>query len=173
MKLLGKAVRFAIEAHSGQTWKYTGEPYHKHPVAVATTLLEAGVEDEEVLAAAVLHDVIEDTGWGAADLEERFGPKVAGLVLEVTEVTTHADGSRATRKAIEREHLAKASPEGQSIKLADMLDNGESIVEHDPAFAKVYLREFQALLGVLTKGHPDLRARAASMVTAGLEKLGG
>ena len=56
------------------------------------------------------------------------------------------DGNRAKRKAIDRDHVAKASRYGKVIKLADLIDNTRSIVEHDPNFAKVYLKEKEALI---------------------------
>jgi len=154
---------FAMEAHAGQTRKYTGEPYHKHPFAVA--MLVAGVtNDDNMVAAALLHDVLEDTLATYDELVNAFGIDVADLVLEVTDVSKLTDGNRAVRKAIDREHLAAATPRAQTIKLADLIHNSESITEYDPGFAKVFMAEKVALLEVLTKGDPGLYAQACVII---------
>lgn len=157
--MLPRARIFACFQHMGQTRKYTGEPYVYHPAEVVHTLACLGFRPA-VLAAAWLHDVVEDCGVTRAKLVKEFGEEVAALVLEVSDVSKRADGNRKVRKEIDRQHLAKASPDGQSIKLADLIDNTKSIVAHDPNFAVVYLQEKRALLKVLTRGHPDLIKRA-------------
>ncbi len=85
---------------------------------------------------------------------------MAFLVLEVTDVSRPEDGNREARKAIDREHLARSSPEGATIKLADLIDNTKSIVAHDKGFARVYLPEMEKLLEVLRHGDPALWQRA-------------
>lgn len=79
----------------------------------------------------------------------------------VTDVSRPEDGNRRLRKAMDRDHLALASAEGQTIKLADLIDNTASITRYDPGFAKVYMREAVELLGVLKKGDRTLRQRAS------------
>jgi len=162
---VARAAAYAAVAHAlvGQKRKYTGEDYITHPNAVAAIVAATGA-DEATVAAAYLHDVLEDTDASYGDLRIEFGPEVADLVNEVTDVATYADGNRATRKALDRAHLAKASPRAQTIKLADLIDNSTNIVERDPKFAKVYLKEKAALLEVLTAGDPGLRARAAAVL---------
>lgn len=159
------AFLFAKGAHErvGQTRKYTGEPYIVHPVAVAELVAEHG-GDEEMIAAALLHDTVEDTGVELAEIERRFGAGVAALVADLTDVSTPSDGNRAVRKRIDLEHTAAASARAQTIKLADLIDNSEGIMEHDSAFAKRYMPEKKRTLAVLTKGHPELRKRAARIV---------
>ena len=159
MNVVKKARDFATEAHQGQFRKYTDEPYIVHPIAVAKTLSEYGATDE-VLAAALLHDTIEDTDVTYEDIQQEFGLTGAELVGEVTDVSRAEDGNRAFRKALDLVHLAGASADGQTIKLADLIDNTKSIVAHDPGFAPIYLREKEALLKVLTKGLADLRIKA-------------
>jgi (p)ppGpp synthase/HD superfamily hydrolase len=156
--LVRRARDFAATAHEGQKRKYTGEPYIVHPIAVAELLAELGHPDE-VLAAALLHDVVEDCEVTLAEIEAEFGPRVADLVEQVTDVSRPEDGRRAQRKELDRLHLAKASPAGKSIKLADMLDNTRTIVL-DRSFAPIYLREMRALLPVLKEGDPRLHERA-------------
>ena len=161
---------FAAGAHAaiGQTRKYTGRPYVEHPIAVAEIVLNIGCS-EEVAAAALLHDVVEDTAVTPDIVQAAFGLRVRELVEEVTDVSRPEDGNRARRKAMDREHLAKASPEGQTIKLADMIDNSRSIARHDPDFARVYMREKRALLEVLTQGDARLLHHARSIVSAYFE----
>lgn len=162
-RLVDRAIACAARAHQGQTRKYTGEPYITHPLAVACAV--ASVTDEvEIIAAAVLHDVVEDTAVTLDEIRAEFGDRVADLVGWVTDVSKPEDGNRAARKAIDREHLAAAPAEAQTIKLADLIDNTASIVERDPAFARVYLREKTELLAVLTKGDPRLLARAVAQI---------
>jgi (p)ppGpp synthase/HD superfamily hydrolase len=160
MTLLTRAEAFAAQAHSGQVRKYTNDPYLVHVVRVAAILAQHRLP-EPVVAAGFLHDTIEDCGISFEQLHEKFGGEVAQLVLEVTDVSRPHHGNRAKRKKMDLVHLAKASPHGQSIKLADVIDNTGTIVRFDPDFAKVYLPEKKAVLAVLTKGDPGLRELAA------------
>jgi len=154
---------FAMKAHAGQVRKYTNEPYWKHPAAVSLLVFNAG-GDENMIIAALLHDTLEDTATTYDDIVREFGTDVADLVLEVTDVSKPEDGNRAVRKALDREHLAQATPRAQTIKLADLIHNSASIVELDPGFAKVYMPEKAALLEVLTKGDATLYAKAKQIV---------
>ena len=161
--LVKKALEFASDAHNGQTRKYTGEPYIVHPIEVMELVREV-IDDPEVLAAALLHDVVEDCPVSIKDIEDKFGPRVASMVDDLTDVSKPEDGNRATRKELDRQHSAKASPDAQSVKLADLISNSMSIVKDDPNFAKVYMKEKALLLGVLTKGNPQLFSLAAKIV---------
>jgi len=154
---------FAKTAHGEQKRKYTNDPYIVHPVSVAN-IVASVCFDPDVIAAALLHDVVEDTPVTLSELRAVFGVRIASFVSEVTDVSRPQDGNRAVRKKLDREHLAKASPQAQTIKLADLIDNTKSIVAHDPDFAKVYLQEKRALLEVLTMGHHILYDRAVDLV---------
>ena len=68
------------------------------------------------------------------------------------------------RKQLDREHIAKGDDRVPTTKLADLIDNAESIRAHDPRFAKVYLEEKRLLLDVLADGHPELLGRARAIV---------
>ncbi len=149
--LVQSAFDFANTAHEGQRRKYTDEPYIVHPLAVASLVTFAGGNNHDV-AAALLHDVVEDTDVTNAEIADRFGLQVAGLVAEVTDVSKPEDGNRTVRKAIDRDHLSLASPSGKTIKLADVIDNTRSIAEGDPKFAKVYMSECADLLPYLNGG---------------------
>jgi (p)ppGpp synthase/HD superfamily hydrolase len=167
MELIEKARIFATAAHAavGQRRKYTGEPYICHPAAVAF-LVSSVSGGDAVVAAAWLHDVVEDTGVSIKTVEMEFGPVVAALVNQVTNVSKPTDGNRARRKEIDRNHSAAACPSAKSIKLADMIDNLPSIVAGDPAFAKVYIAEQQLLLNVLVDGSSQLYYQAKTLLAA-------
>lgn len=167
--LIDRAHTFASLAHEavGQKRKYTGEPYINHPVAVAE-LVKQVRHTEAMIAAALLHDVVEDTNVTLTDIFDHFGAEVSHLVGCLTDVSRPQDGNRAVRKALDRDHLAKASPEAKTIKLADTIDNGEFIIERDPKFAIVWLTEKEALLPFLVEGDATLWARANRMVMGGL-----
>lgn len=158
------AVAFAARAHSAvrQVRKYTGEPYIVHPIDVMMTVAEAVQYDEHMLAAAVLHDVVEDTPVQLWEVEANFGVRVSTLVHELTE--PELEGNRATRKELERQRLAAISPAAQTIKLADLISNSKTIVSLDPDFAKVYLREKAAILRAMTKGDQGLWVRAWAII---------
>lgn len=164
--LESRARDFATEAHRGQVRRYTDEPYINHPAAVVE-IVRGVPHDEEMLAAAWLHDVVEDCGLEGEDVLRVFGFGVAALVSALTKVSRPSDGNRAARMEIDRRHTAAASPRAKTIKLADLIDNSASILERDPIFARVYLREKAALLEVLREGDPTLWARAAEIVRAG------
>jgi (p)ppGpp synthase/HD superfamily hydrolase len=154
-----RAKEFATLAHAWQARKYTGEPYITHPAAVVE-LVRGVSHTEAMLCAAWLHDTVEDCGVPLDELERVFGFDVASLVEQLTDVSRLSDGNRAHRKAVDREHTAKASPEAKTIKLADLIDNTRSIVERDPKFARVYLEEKRLLLDVLREGNGQLWEQA-------------
>jgi len=150
-----RAADFATRAHTGQVRKYTGDPYIVHPRAVAERVAGAG-GDPAMIAAAWLHDTVEDTGTTLDDIRREFGDDIAELLDALTDKTTLADGNRATRKAMERERLSGVSDRAKTIKLADLIDNAESIIAHDPGFARVFVAEARALLAVLRGGDAGL-----------------
>lgn len=83
-ELIFDAIQFAVEKHSGQYRKGTSIPYIFHPVNVAQLLIECGCPQETILA-GILHDTVEDTDATASEIEERFGSRVAWMVLQVSE----------------------------------------------------------------------------------------
>jgi (p)ppGpp synthase/HD superfamily hydrolase len=162
--LLANAFAFACEAHKDQRRKYTNEPYVNHCASVAARVASM-VNDAEVVAAALLHDVIEDTQIGYEQLERVFGKRVADLVLQVTDPSKPRDGNRDARKAIDRAFYATVCTEAKIIKLADLIDNTFSIQAHDPNFCKVYMREKRAMLAVLKDCESPLWVVADAIVT--------
>ena len=165
MTMVEKARIFATAAHAacGQLRKYTYEPYIVHPAEVAS-IVRSVPHTDEMVCAAWLHDVVEDTGVTIEVIRAEFGEKVAELVGWLTDVSRPEQGNRATRKAIDRAHTAMAPAEAQTIKLADLISNTRSIMAHDEKFAKTYLEEKRMLLEVMTKGDATLMAIARKNV---------
>ncbi len=157
---------FADWWHGDQLRRYTKERYIVHPVRVMERCkLYTG--DTAVLAAALLHDVLEDTPLTkvrlAAFLQKRMSAEEAAktvrLVEELTDVYTsenYPKWNRKKRKLMEAERLAQTSSEAQTVKYADIMDNAPEIAEKDPDFAKTFLPEYKALLKRITNGNPDL-----------------
>jgi (p)ppGpp synthase/HD superfamily hydrolase len=161
-----EACAFATQMHAGQQRKYTDEPYMLHCLEVAK--LVAGVGGStEMIAAALLHDVVEDTSATIADVQQLFGTDIAEGVAWLTDVSVPTDGNRVIRKAIDRDHIGKAPANMKTVKLADIISNTRSIVENGGGFAKVYLSEMEALLKVLMDGDSTLWHRAKTEVDWG------
>ncbi len=170
--LIQRASEFAVNAHKriDHRRKYSKQPYSVHLAAVAKIL--AGISDDaEMIAAAWLHDTVEDTPATLYDIEQAFGLSVTALVEELTDVSKPSDGNRAARKALDRAHLAAASARAQTVKLADLIDNARDICDHDPIFASVFLDEMADLLDVLDKGDETLMRRARNTWRKCREKL--
>lgn len=163
MNLIELAIIFATKAHQGQVRKYTKEPYIYHPIEVSRIVWSV-LPDEEFMAAALLHDVLEDTDTKPNQIQQEFGNHVLDLVLQLTDISKPEDGNRAVRKAMDRDHLRRACPRAKTIKLADLISNTDSIVEHDPDFAIVYMKEKSLLLEVLTEGNQTLYQAAVERV---------
>jgi hypothetical protein len=171
--LVHRAQAFATHAHQriNHRRKYTKAPYTDHLAATAK-LVGTVTDDPQTIAAAWLHDTVEDTTATIQDLQKQFGEEVAQLVLELTDVSTPSDGNRASRKAIDHQHLAAASPEAKTVKLADLINNCIDITRHDARFGVVFLQEMEALLGVLGAGDPALFILAQKTHTRCSQKLG-
>ena len=163
--LIDKARAFATRAHRSidQRRKYSLLPYEVHLEAVADIVASVS-SDPEMIAAAWLHDTVEDTSVTLNEIKENFGKGVALLVQELTDVSRPEDGNRATRKTIDRHHLARASARAQTVKLADLIDNCRDICLHDPGFARIYGAEARALLEVLQAGDKGLHRRARGVL---------
>lgn len=132
MKNLVKALAFAAHKHRDQRRKDAeASPYINHPIALAAVLAdEAGIDDERVLMAAVLHDTIEDTETTEQELSRLFGQEVAGIVLEVTDDKTL---SAPERKRLQVEHAPHISRRAKLVKLADKICNLRDVANSPPA----------------------------------------
>jgi guanosine-3',5'-bis(diphosphate) 3'-pyrophosphohydrolase len=127
-----KAIAFAADRHRRQRRKDAeASPYINHPIAVATVLaVEGEVSDEVTLLAAALHDTVEDTQTTFEELEEHFGPEVAGLVRELTD---DKSASKKERKRLQIEHAPQASSRAKQLKIADKICNIRDITVSPPA----------------------------------------
>jgi len=161
--LIQRAKEFATQAHEGQVRKYTGVPYIVHPIEVME-IVSTVEHDDAMLAAALLHDVVEDTDRTIDDIRTEFGEDVALLVADMTDVSKPGDGNRRARKAKDRTHSGSASARAQTIKLADLISNSVDIIKHDRKFAKLYMQEKLLLLGVLVRGDKTLFVKALRLV---------
>lgn len=126
------ALAFAADKHKNQRRKDAeASPYINHPIALANLLLnEAGVDDQRVLIAAILHDTIEDTDTTEQELVKHFGKDVADIVLEVTDDKALP---KAERKRLQIEHAAHISRRAKLVKLADKICNLRDITASPPA----------------------------------------
>ncbi len=120
--LIEAALIFAARAHQRQVRKATDIPYIVHPVGVMLILQQAGEADPEVLAAAVLHDTLEDAGVSAAALAGRFGQRVADIVLGCSE-PDHDRAAWEARKQRTIAYLREAPRDVQLVAAADKLHN--------------------------------------------------
>lgn len=165
MTLEDRARTFATAAHAavGQLRKYTHEPYIVHPAEVVS-IVKSVPHTEAMVAAAWMHDVVEDTGVSIELIRAEFGSEVSDLVGWLTDVSRPDHGNRAARKAVDRAHTAAAPAEAQTIKLADLISNTRSIAAHDPKFAETYLAEKRLLLEVMHKGDATLLQMAQAQI---------
>ena len=164
--IVDSALLFASSAHGAieQKRKYSGENYIVHPIEVMQIVRSLPSHTDEMLIVALLHDVVEDTEVKLVDIAVKFGAKIAEMVAEITDVSEPEDGNRAVRKGLDREHLAKARAEVQTVKLADIISNSKDILQNDPNFAKVYIPEMKLLLEELDKGDQMLYQLAKDIV---------
>lgn len=137
-----RAAAFAAEKHADQRRKGArGEPYINHTVEVANLLVNVGkVDDVDLIAAALLHDTVEDSDVTFAELEELFGAAVAGYVRELTDDKSLP---KDERKRLQIEHAPHMSHGAKQVKLADKISNIRDITISPPAdWSKEQRREY-------------------------------
>jgi len=146
---------FSRHAHKDQKRKYTGEPYFNHCQEVADLVEQYGWHHHHNVAAAYLHDVVEDCSVSLGEIYNAFGKEVFERVFWLTDVSKGCDGNREIRKSIDRMHiLGSRSLAVYVIKCADLISNTQSIQQHDPDFAKIYLKEKRDLLMGMASNMP-------------------
>jgi guanosine-3',5'-bis(diphosphate) 3'-pyrophosphohydrolase len=186
--MIDNAKYFAHKAHDmiQQKRKYTGQPYWVHVDAVAETVKKFGGTPDMIMA-AYLHDYKEDVIPALFDanridelieLEKHYDrivtPAANKLVYELTDVfvtNVYPTQGRNWRKAQEAARIAKISNEAKTIKLADLLDNTVSIVQHDPDFAITYLKEKARIMQGLVGGNRDLYKIVEKQLENAVDKL--
>jgi guanosine-3',5'-bis(diphosphate) 3'-pyrophosphohydrolase len=157
-----EALAFAAHKHRDQRRKdAAASPYINHPIALANVLVREGaVSEPEVVAAALLHDTLEDTQTSPGELRAAFGERVARVVAEVTDDKSLP---KAERKRLQIEHAAAISREAKLVKLADKICNLRDMADHPPAsWDLVRRREYfdwaKAVIDRLRGVHPGLEA---------------
>jgi guanosine-3',5'-bis(diphosphate) 3'-pyrophosphohydrolase len=129
---LVEAASFAAQKHTGHHRKGDAkEPYINHPLEVANLLANVGaVDDIDVLIAAILHDTVEDVGVTKDEIAERFGDRVAGIVMEVTDDKSLP---KAERKRLQVEHAPHLTREAKLVKLGDKISNIRDVINNPPS----------------------------------------
>ncbi|MBF8270137.1 MAG: Metal dependent phosphohydrolase [Gammaproteobacteria bacterium] len=132
LALIFRALAFAARRHRDQRRKdVQATPYINHPIELAELLINDGeITDVNVIAAAILHDTVEDTETTIAELENMFGSAIAGIVGEVTDDKSL---SKAERKRLQIEHAATRSDAAKLVKLADKICNLRDMLSFPPA----------------------------------------
>lgn len=161
-QLVSDAIAFAAVQHRAQPRKGPSEPpYVFHPTQVMLLLWEVGVRDAITLAAAVLHDTIEDTETTADDILQRFGAEVAAVV---TEVSDDRSLPKAARKRLQIERAALKSERARLVKLADKVMNLTDMLAGPPPHwselrRRQYLGWTKCVVDPMRGTHPALEAR--------------
>ena len=165
-ELVVLAQRFAEAAHHGQQRGLDPYPYIRHPEMVVSVLRHIDGCTPEMLAAAWLHDVVEDAELPEWTIEFLFGKKVTSMVMALTK-SSDSSLSRAERNAKYNKQLSEAGPEVHSIKLADIIDNLADIEESGftEKFIAQYLQEKRECLAYLHKGDAGLLKTATLLAT--------
>jgi len=123
--IVEKALKFATNAHAGQYRKYTGEPYVNHPIAVCN-LVSDFTDDKDILAAALLHDTMEDCEVTYEDINSEFGKRVADMVKELTNDKEEISKKGKVDYMVNK--LNKMSEPCFLIKMCDILNNMSSTI---------------------------------------------
>ena len=170
-----RAAQFAAEKHKNQRRKDAkASPYINHPLALANVLaVEGGIEDPDVICAALLHDTIEDTDTTAEELRAAFGEKITNIVLEVTDDKTL---DKALRKEEQVRHAPHISSEAKLVKLADKICNLRDILASPPAGwpterKRAYFEWAARVVAGLRGTHPGLEAVFDCLFFKGLGEL--
>ncbi|MHC4264326.1 MAG: HD domain-containing protein [Planctomycetota bacterium] len=138
----------ATTAHATQRRKYTDEPYIMHPARVAIAVALDKRSDADMVAAAWLHDVPEDTKYNLEYIFDEFGNTVFQLVFDLTDEYTRDSYpllTRKERKAMEFTRLSNVSDQAKLIKMYDRIDNLKSIYGTETGWIKTYLSESNQL----------------------------
>lgn len=144
--LIEKAKEYATEKHKGVTRKFSGEPYINHPAAVAKIVGEHG-GNPEMIAAAWLHDVVEDTDTPLSEIKNLFGSKIASLTDELTNPPSVEKSGNKTEYIAKK--MAVMSDKGLTIKLSDRLNNVSDFPTASPKFVRKYAHKTKFILDSL------------------------
>ena len=178
---LKRITQYVDECHGEQTRRYSPDRYIVHPVRVMETCRKYA-DSIIIPAAALLHDVLEDTRTTKDEIRNFLLPQMGEekttrtvrLVEELTDIYTkkeYPQWNRRKRRTKEAERLAKISAEGQTIKYADIIDNSLDIHKAETDFARVFLFECRAILKAMPKGNENLYQKATGTVESCIAAL--
>ena len=172
--IIEQVTEFARRAHGDQQRKFAAEPYIVHPIRVME-ICRGYSHDITLISAALLHDVLEDTEVTAEELgsflqsvmKDSQARQTLQLVKELTDVyvkKNYPDWNRRKRRQKEAERLSKVSPQAQTIKYADIIDNSLDIVNVETDFAEKYLEECLVIVLAMQSGNKELYQKALQTV---------
>lgn len=179
MSLIVRAAKLADYWHKGQVRKYTNQPYITHPARVAHAVAVHWIGCESTVAAAYLHDVIEDCNISYDLLIQHFNPEIANLVLELTNDAklVMPKANRRERKAYDLKRISTISRTAKIIKMFDRIDNlGEYPLNDEKAtkfLNDVYLEESFQLHQVVKDADEELAVRLLDKINQVAEQIGG
>lgn len=151
-----EAARFAADRHRHQRRKDAeATPNINHPLTVAAILCEVGIDDADVIVAALLHDTVEDTETTPAEIVTMFGKRVASMVAEVTDDKSL---TKETRKQLQIAHAASKSEGARLIKLADKIANLRDLAEHPPQWNAERMRSYRQFAADVIAGARGVNA---------------
>jgi (p)ppGpp synthase/HD superfamily hydrolase len=165
VSLILDAAQFAEEAHRGQVRKYKRVPYVYHPARVAGRVALHSKATEDMVAAAFLHDVVEDTPFNLSDISIATNDAVAAMVSQLTNPSKNLKLPREDRKALDRAHLTKACWGAKIIKMIDRLDNLGDMDGCEAQFANLYAQESLLLAETVGDADPALKAELVEVAT--------
>jgi guanosine-3',5'-bis(diphosphate) 3'-pyrophosphohydrolase len=175
--LLLQALEFAAAKHRDQRRKGRGaSPYINHPIEVARALADIGtVTDPEILAAAILHDTVEDTQTTPEELAQRFGARVRSLVEEMTD---DKKLSKAEQRRLQIVHAPTLSPGARLVKLGDKLCNVRDVIHDppptwDPDRRRAYLAWAKEVVDQIRGTNAALEEAFDKVIAEGMAVLGG
>ena len=146
--LLDKALKFAVDAHAGTERRGKGFPYIVHPME-AVSIVATITADQELLAAAALHDVVEDTAFTEEDIRKEFGERIAGLVAAESDIVIEGKSDEESwheRKQAAIDRLAACSNDAKIVAIGDKLSNMRAIardyfIEGDSFWNKFHVKD--------------------------------
>jgi len=169
MNLILKATQFSALKHQNQKRKDGKTPYVIHPISVAVILSEiGGIDDEEVLSAALLHDTIEDTDTTADEIDREFGSNISSIVEELTD---NKELSYSERKQFQIDHASDLSKEATLVKIADKTSNVTDLINEKPtdwdaARCKEYIDWAEAVINRCQKVNMNLENHFYNLVNS-------
>ena len=172
--LILRATKFAALKHRDQRRKdHASSPYIIHPVTVANELTQAGVTDPEVIAAALLHDTLEDTETTPEELTEQFGERVCSMVKELTD---DKDLDKQLRKQLQIEHAPDLSTGAALVKICDKIANVTDVIHSPPPDWSIerrtqYLDWAAAVVAGCRTDNEQLKQQFSDLLEAGYKTI--